>query len=111
MKAKRRGKIQRRGRRGRSAECAEKGNTNCEKLVRLTSWRAGAQPFDSAPPNLRMNRPAGRFTSSAPTLADAFKSCGRRDETFRWLASYQVLHGDMCAATSCGTSTRSCPNC
>src|SRR5271170_4096472 len=33
----------------------------------LTPWRAGAQPFDSAPPNLRMNRPAGRFTSSAPT--------------------------------------------
>ena len=33
----------------------------------LTPEQAGAQPFDSAPPNLRMNRAAARFTSSAPT--------------------------------------------
>ena len=33
----------------------------------LTSWQAGAQPFDSALPNLRMNRAVARFTSSAPT--------------------------------------------
>jgi hypothetical protein len=33
----------------------------------LTAWQAGAQPFDPALRDLRMNRPAGRFTSSAPT--------------------------------------------
>ncbi len=32
-----------------------------------TSGQAEAQPFDSALPNLRMNRAAARFTSSAPT--------------------------------------------
>jgi hypothetical protein len=32
----------------------------------LTRWQVGAQPFDSASPNLRMNRAAARFTSSAP---------------------------------------------
>ena len=33
----------------------------------LTPEQAGAQPFGSALPNLRMNRAAARFTSSAPT--------------------------------------------
>ena len=37
----------------------------------LTPGQAGVQPFDSAPPNFRMNRPVGRFTSSALTMADA----------------------------------------
>jgi len=32
----------------------------------LTPGQAGAQPFDSALPNLRMNRAAALFTSSAP---------------------------------------------
>src|SRR5271154_6571608 len=32
-----------------------------------TSGQAGAQLFEPALPVLRMNRPAGRFTSSAPT--------------------------------------------
>jgi hypothetical protein len=33
----------------------------------LTSGQAGAVPFDPAQRDLRMNRPAGRFTSSALT--------------------------------------------
>jgi len=44
---------------------AHKGNG--EPSVRLTPGQAGAQPFDPAPPDLRMNRAAARFTSSAPT--------------------------------------------
>jgi hypothetical protein len=40
-----------------------------ERCATLTLWQAGAQPFEPAPPVLRMNRPAGRFTSSAPTMA------------------------------------------
>ena len=38
----------------------------CE--ARLTLWQAGAQPFEPAPPVLRMNRAAARFTNSAPTV-------------------------------------------
>src|SRR5580704_3159070 len=41
--------------------------SNPEKLARLTSWQAGPQPFDPAGPDLRVNRAAARFTSSAPT--------------------------------------------
>src|SRR5580693_2834835 len=33
----------------------------------LTTGQAGAQPFEPALPVLGMNRPAGRFTSSAST--------------------------------------------
>ena len=40
---------------------------NCEESARLGSWPVGAQPFDSAVLNLRMNRAVARFTSSAPT--------------------------------------------
>ncbi len=39
-----------------------------ETVAVLKLWQAGAQPFDPALRDLRMNRPAGRFTSSAPTL-------------------------------------------
>jgi hypothetical protein len=42
-----------------------KSTASCE--VGLTRCQAGAQPFDSAPPNLRMNPSAGRSTSSGPT--------------------------------------------
>jgi hypothetical protein len=41
--------------------------TNCEETaMRSRVWQAGAQPFDSELPNLRMNRAVARFTSSAP---------------------------------------------
>jgi hypothetical protein len=53
----------------RDAECAERGNDETRPALRL--WQAGAQPFDSALPNLSMNRPAGRFTSSAATDSTA----------------------------------------
>src|SRR5271155_2009404 len=38
----------------------------CTESARLTPWQAGAQPFDPAPRDLRMNRAVARFTSSAP---------------------------------------------
>jgi hypothetical protein len=44
----------------REAQCAEKDNA--ESAMRASSWQAGAQPFDSAPPNLRMHRAVARFT-------------------------------------------------
>jgi len=40
---------------------------NGEPSARLTSGQAGAQPFDPAPPGVRMDRAVARFTSSAPT--------------------------------------------
>jgi hypothetical protein len=45
-------------------------NIKCNggSAARVTSWRFGAQRFEPALPVLRMNRPAGRFTSSAPTV-------------------------------------------
>jgi len=55
----------------RDAEGAEKSNGGC--VTWLRSRQAGAQPFEPALPVLRMNRPIGRFTSSAPTLAEAWK--------------------------------------
>ncbi len=55
--------------------------------LRLRAWtadggvcdagQAGAQPFDSAPPDLRMNRAGARFTSSAPTVAAPRTWCRR----------------------------------
>lgn len=50
---------------GRDAECAE--NCEGESGTRLTLWQVGAQPFDPVLRDLTMNRPAGRFTSSART--------------------------------------------
>ena len=53
------------------SECWEGWARSCD----TERWRcerpgkAGARPFDSAPPNLRMNRAGARFTSSAPTVA------------------------------------------
>src|SRR5271156_6975078 len=44
-----------------------KFNFNRDEPVRQTSGQAGAQPFAPAQRDLRMNRAAARFTSSAPT--------------------------------------------
>jgi len=41
----------------------------------LAGRQAGARPFDSAQRDLRMNRPAGRFTSNAATMARASTCC------------------------------------
>jgi hypothetical protein len=38
-----------------------------DSALLLTAWQAGAQPFDPAQRDLRMNRAASRFTSSALT--------------------------------------------
>ncbi len=48
----------------RDAESAEKNDGR--SAAGLTFCQAGAQPFDPALRDLRMNRPVGRFTSSAP---------------------------------------------
>src|SRR5271169_6372338 len=42
-----------------SQECCA---TKTDAAEMLTPGQAGAQPFDPAPRDLRMNRPAGRFT-------------------------------------------------
>ena len=64
----------------------ESKNANREMGVprgaRLTLWRAGAQPFDPAPRDLRMNRAAARFTSSAST--EAARAGRRGSEYFFW---------------------------
>ena len=44
-------------------------NSNTGAAQICSSGRAGAQRFDSAPSNLRMNRLAGRFTSGAPATS------------------------------------------
>src|SRR5277367_102939 len=73
-------------------------NSNAYESAELTSWQAGAQPFDSAPPNLRMNRAAARFTSSAPTNSGA---TSRRDDcllagaTFLWERRLEIA-GSVC---------------
>src|SRR5277367_100623 len=62
----------------RGAECAGRGLAGWAAW--LTSWQAGAQPFDPALRDLRMNRAAARFTSSAPTPNRRMRGrvCGRR---------------------------------
>jgi len=45
-----------------------RGKFKFTELAGLTAWQVGAQPFDPAPRDLRMNRAAARFTSSAPAL-------------------------------------------
>src|SRR5271168_814509 len=62
--------------------------------ARLTLWRAGAQPFDPAPRDLRMNRAAARFTSSAST--EAARAGRRGSEYFFWAeeGAYGAQIGD-----------------
>src|SRR5271170_5496032 len=60
-------------------------NSKQEQGLRaLTLWQAGAQPFEPALPVLRMNRPAGRFTSSAPANSNSKKPAGRRRYQWQW---------------------------
>ena len=52
---------------------------DAEEPTRLKSWQAGAQPFEPAPPVLRMNRAVARFTRSAsPSGSEYWRSCGNR---------------------------------
>ena len=44
----------------------------------MTSRQVGAEPFDPAQRDLRINRAAARFTSSAPTESDQKRNFGIR---------------------------------
>src|SRR5271170_4334004 len=67
----------------------------------LTSRRAGAQPFEPALPVLRMNRPVGRFTSSAPTravematwIAGGLQTAGTKMSPAAWWVSIFIEGG------------------
>src|SRR5271168_3573183 len=61
---------------GRRGGKAGRAGRKPERLVRLTSWQAGAQPFVPAQRDLRMNCAVAQFTSSAPTVAGATKRGG-----------------------------------
>src|SRR5271169_847945 len=57
------------------------GDGNGQRPTRLKSWQAGAQPFEPAPPVLRMNRAVARFTSSAlPSRSKHWRTCGDRTD-------------------------------
>ena len=89
----------------------------------LTLWQAGAQPFDSAPPNLRMNRPAGRFTSSALTKnrsCDTKKKGGSETRPFDTLLLFffvltsgktRSLYAALSCSPTCRRSWSICSSC
>src|SRR5580658_5893409 len=65
----------------RKSENTEKGNGNCEERAALKLWQAGAQPFDPALRDLRMNCAAAQFTSSAAT--DRYRCGGAKSGRLR----------------------------
>src|SRR5271156_5725037 len=88
---------------------------NGQRPPRLKSWQAGAQPFEPAPPVLRMTRAVARFTSSAlPSRSKHWRARGDRTgrtacatKTGRRVIMIVVLLATVlvCAAMSASATT------